>query len=96
MLLAAGSRKPGSAPRILAAVLSLAVVSWAFAQPGSPIPDPDTAAMEPQVREKIARERRLVAEDPGSAARWGSLGRAFQAHGLEPGSGRGVPPGRGT
>ncbi len=83
---AAGSRKPGagSAPRMLAAVLSVAAVSGAAAQSGPPIPDPDTAAMEPQVREKIARERRLVAEDPGSAARWGSLGRAFQAHGLEP------------
>ena len=86
MLAAAGSRRSGggSAPRILAAALSVAVISWAFAQPGSPIPDPDTAAMEPQVREKIARERRLVAGDSGSADAWGALGRTFQAHGLEP------------
>ena len=40
--------------------------------------------MEPQVREKIARERRLVENARGSAAAWGSLGRTFQAHGLEP------------
>lgn len=40
--------------------------------------------MEPQVREKIARHRDLVAEDPGSAEAWGALGRTFQAHGLEP------------
>ena len=40
--------------------------------------------MEPQVREKIARHRDLVAEAPGSAEAWGALGRTFQAHGLEP------------
>jgi len=40
--------------------------------------------MEPQVREKIARHRGLVAEDAGSAEAWGALGRTFQAHGLEP------------
>ena len=40
--------------------------------------------MEPQVREKIARERRLVENARESAAAWGSLGRTFQAHGLEP------------
>ena len=40
--------------------------------------------MEPQVREKIARERRLVGNAPESAGAWGSLGRTFQAHGLEP------------
>jgi len=40
--------------------------------------------MEPQVREKIARQRDLVAADSGSAEAWGALGRTFQAHGLEP------------
>ena len=40
--------------------------------------------MEPQVREKIARQRSMAAEDPGSAEAWGALGRTFQAHGLEP------------
>ena len=40
--------------------------------------------MEPQIREKIARERRLVENARESAEAWGSLGRAFQAHGLEP------------
>lgn len=40
--------------------------------------------MEPPVREKIARGRRLVAENRESADAWGSLGRTFQAHGLEP------------
>ncbi len=88
MLPAAGSRKPGagSAPRMLAAVLSVAAVSGAAARPGQAvrIPDPDTAEMEPQVREKIARQRGLVAEDSGSAEAWGALGRTFQAHGLEP------------
>ena len=39
--------------------------------------------MEPQVQEKISRHRLLVAEDPGSAESWGSLGKTFQAHGLE-------------
>ena len=60
-------------------------VSGAVAQPERSvrIPDPDTAAMEPQVRERIARQRGLVAEDPGSPAAWGALGRTFQAHGLE-------------
>ena len=90
MLPAAGSRKPGSAPRILAAALSVAAVSGALAQPGQPpemslpIPDPDTRAMEPQVREKIAWARGLVAGDPRSADAWGALGRTLQAHGLEP------------
>ena len=40
--------------------------------------------MEPQVREKVARHRDLVAADAGSAEAWGALGRTFQAHGLEP------------
>lgn len=40
--------------------------------------------MEPQVREKIARQRELVAADRRSPEAWGSLGRTFQAHGLEP------------
>ncbi|MXW38946.1 MAG: tetratricopeptide repeat protein [Acidobacteria bacterium] len=40
--------------------------------------------MELQVREKIARQRDLVAADSGSAEAWGALGRTFQAHGLEP------------
>ncbi len=40
--------------------------------------------MEPRVREKIARERRLVANARESAEAWGSLGKTFQAHGLEP------------
>lgn len=40
--------------------------------------------MEPPVREKIARQRGQVAGDSGSAEAWGALGRAFQAHGLEP------------
>lgn len=40
--------------------------------------------MESQVRERIAQRRGLVAEDPGSPAAWGALGRTFQAHGLEP------------
>ena len=71
-------------------MLSVAAASWALAQPGqpaqipAPIPDPDTAAMEPRVREKIARERRLVANARKSAEAWGSLGKTFQAHGLEP------------
>lgn len=75
------SRRPG-----LAAALIVAAASAAVAQPkpAVQIPDPDTAAMEPQVREKIARQRGLTAEDPGSPAAWGALGRAFQAHGLEP------------
>ena len=90
MLPTGGSRKPGSAPRILAAALSVAAVSGALAQPGQPpemslpIPDPDTRAMEPQVREKIAWARGLVAGDPRSADAWGALGRTLQAHGLEP------------
>ncbi len=69
----------------MAAALSVAAASWALAQPMSPvrIPDPETAAMEPRVREKILRHRRLVAEDHGSAESWGSLGKTFQAHGLE-------------
>lgn len=40
--------------------------------------------MEAQVREKIARHRVSVAENRTSAEAWGSLGRTFQAHGLEP------------
>lgn len=40
--------------------------------------------MEPQVREKIALERRFVEDSPDSPAAWGSLGRTFHAHGLEP------------
>ena len=40
--------------------------------------------MEPQVREKVTRHRDLVEADPDSAEAWGSLGRTFQAHGLEP------------
>ena len=66
--------------------LTAAAVSGATAQPGRAvrIPDPDTAAMEPQVREKIARQRALVVENSGSAETWGALGRTFQAHGLEP------------
>lgn len=68
-----------------AAALTAAAASAAVAQPGSvPIPDPDTAAMEPPVREKIARQRGLVADDSGSAEAWGALGRTFHAHGLEP------------
>ena len=39
--------------------------------------------MEALVREKIARQRRLVAENRESADAWGSLGKTFQAHGLE-------------
>ena len=39
--------------------------------------------MEPRVQEKISRHRLLVAEDPDSAESWGSLGKTFQAHGLE-------------
>ena len=79
-----GKARRGSAG--LAAALSIAAASAAVAQPEPPvpIPDPDTAAMEPQVREKIARERRLVEDAPGSAEAWGSLGRTFHAHGLEP------------
>ena len=75
---------------LAAAALSVAAASWALAQPGqpaqipAPIPDPDTAAMEPRVREKIARERRLVANARESPEAWGSLGKTFQAHGLEP------------
>ena len=74
----------------MAAALSVAAASWALAQPGqpaqipAPIPDPDTAAMEPRVREKIARERHLVANARESAEAWGSLGKTFHAHGLEP------------
>ncbi len=61
-------------------------VSGAVAQPERSvrIPDPDTAAMEPQVRERIARQRGLVVADPGAADPWGALGRIFHAHGLEP------------
>ena len=40
--------------------------------------------MEPRVREKIAGHRSLVEADSGSPAAWGSLGRTFHAHGLEP------------
>ena len=36
------------------------------------------------MRERIARQRGRVADDPGSPAAWGALGRTFQAHGLEP------------
>ena len=66
--------------------LSVAASSWAAVQPDRavPIPDPDTAEMEPQVREKIGRQRGAVTRDSGSADAWGSLGRTFQAHGLEP------------
>ncbi|MDE3263238.1 MAG: tetratricopeptide repeat protein [Acidobacteriota bacterium] len=53
-------------------------------EPSIRIPDPDAGEMEPQVREKIARQRDLVAADSGSPAAWGALGRTFQAHGLEP------------
>ena len=40
--------------------------------------------MEAPVREKIAQQRRLVAENRESADAWGSLGKTFHAHGLEP------------
>ena len=40
--------------------------------------------MEPPVRAKIARQRSIVERDRGSALAWGSLGRTFHAHGLEP------------
>ena len=39
--------------------------------------------MEPQVQAKIARERSRIETNAGSAEAWGSLGRTFQAHGLE-------------
>ena len=66
--------------------LVFATVSGAVAQPerSVSIPDPDTSEMEPQVREKIVRQRDRVAEDSGSAEAWGALGRTFQVHGLEP------------
>ena len=83
----AGLRTRNHACRLLAAgTLTVAAGSWAGAQPGQAvrIPDPETAEMEPQVREKIARQRSLLAEDSGSAEVWGALGRTFQAHGLEP------------
>ncbi|MCY4628985.1 MAG: hypothetical protein OXE58_15655, partial [Acidobacteria bacterium] len=66
---------------LAAAALTAAAASGAFAQQDPParIPDPDTAAMEPQVREKIARERRLVENARESGAAWGSLGGAVPA-----------------
>ena len=80
--------KGGGAKRagLAASALSITAASAVLAQPERPvrIPDPDTAAMESQVREKIARQRHRVAEDSGSAEAWGRLGRTFQAHGLEP------------
>ena len=80
-----GRRRVPLRNQLAAAALTVAAASWALAQQEPPalIPDPDTGAMEAQVREKIAREWRLVESAPESAEAWGSLGRTFHAHGLE-------------
>jgi tetratricopeptide (TPR) repeat protein len=49
-----------------------------------PIPDPDTASMEPQVAEAIREARARVADSSGAAESWGRLGLVFQAHELFP------------
>ncbi len=48
------------------------------------VPEIDTTAMQPRVAQRIEEQRALVLGNPGSAAAWGSLGAACDAHNLYP------------
>ncbi len=50
---------------------------------GSPLPDPDSSAMEPQVAAKIGEARQAVLTAPSSHEAWGRFGMVLQAHRLE-------------
>jgi tetratricopeptide (TPR) repeat protein len=45
-----------------------------------PVPDPDTAAMQPRVIDAVRAAREAVVASPGSAAAWGRLGAVCDAH----------------
>ncbi len=78
-------------PLILAGVLLLAaVVAFVALRDRSEtttrvaVPEVDTTAMQPRVAQRIEEQRALVLANPGSAAAWGSLGAACDAHNLYP------------
>jgi len=45
-----------------------------------PVPDPDLSTVEPRVRDAVSRARQGVLDSPSSAAAWGRLGVACDAH----------------
>lgn len=73
-------RRPAAAAAAAAAVACLALLACTTEVPAPP--EPDTAAMEPVVRARIAEARHAVATQPRSAASWGELGMVLHAHEL--------------